>query len=82
MSKESSLFYYFCFHFLLFSLLRFQRGIFKLKIHFQGFPEQLAVHLTMQGRGDGVLGYLIAGNEFMVHLFGVLLFALRPKFSK
>ena len=36
----------------------------------------------MQGRGDGVIGYLIAGNEYMVHLYGVLLFALLPKLTK
>ena len=36
----------------------------------------------MQGRGDVVLGFLIAGNEYMFHLFGVLLFAIRPNMIK
>ena len=49
---------------------------------FQGFPGKQVVHLTMQGRGDVVLGYFIAGNEYMFHLFGVLLFAMRPNMIK
>ena len=36
----------------------------------------------MQGRGGVVLGYLFAGNEYMFHLFGVLLFAMRPNMIK
>ena len=45
-------------------------------------PGKQVVNLTMHGRGDVVLGYLTAGNEYMFHLFGVLLFAIRPNMIK
>ena len=61
---------------------RFSKGHFCYMSFFQGFPGKQVVHLTMHGRGDVVLGYLIAGNEYMFHLFGVLLFAMLPNMIK
>ena len=76
-------------HFFLFSLLPFFKFLANCPFIFfiKWVLGQLGFYLTTQWKGDGVLGYLIAGsiqckNYQLKYLFGVVWIALRPKNTK